>query len=115
MDQINADLERATEIGALLAQAIPDNLPGNYRFSSDYPDQYAAWSEIASRFERSNIYTVRMIGYNMRRLSNAMERADTETGNGRNGLRQRGKVHKAVHRLAVASTRHRKWVERNEL
>lgn len=112
-DNITTGFERVVPITALLAEIITYTRPGNYGFRTNHAEQYATWTETAAQFEDSGTRAIKTVGYHMRRLSDALEKADNAVDRGRNAMRQTLTVHDALRKLLRAIDRYREWVIRN--
>ncbi|MBE0335581.1 hypothetical protein ACYCSE_04020 [Paenibacillus sp. SEL1] len=112
-DNITVAFERAVPITVLLAEIITYTRPGNYGFRTNHAEQYVTWTETAAQFEASGVHSIKTVGYRMRRLSDALEKADEAVDRGRNAMRQTLTVHDALRKLLRAIDRYREWVVRN--
>ncbi|MEK5507626.1 hypothetical protein MKX46_18075 [Paenibacillus sp. FSL P4-0113] len=114
-DNITTGFERVVPIANLLAEIITYTRPGNYGFRTSHTEQYATWTEIATQFEDSGIHPIKTVGYHMRRLSDALEKADEAVDRGRNAMRQRLSVHDSLRKLLRVLDRYREWVIRHSI
>ncbi|MBO3284756.1 hypothetical protein [Paenibacillus polymyxa] len=109
-DNITVAFERVVPIATLLAEIITYTRPGNYAFRTNHAEQYVMWTETAAQFETSGVHSIKTVGYHMRRLSDALEKADNAVDRGRNAMRQTLAVHDALRKLLRALDRYREWV-----
>ncbi|ASR46831.1 hypothetical protein B4V02_09130 [Paenibacillus kribbensis] len=114
-DNITVAFERVVPIANLLAEIITYTRPGNYRFRTNHAEQYATWTETAAQFEASGVHSIKTVSYHMRRLSDALEKADNAVDRGRNAMRQTLTVHDALRKLLRAIDRYREWVIRHRV
>ncbi|MMZ64528.1 hypothetical protein D1872_268660 [compost metagenome] len=112
-DNITVSFERVVPIANLLAEIITYTRPGNYGFRTNHAEQHATWMETAAQFEASGTHAIKTVGYHMRRLSDALEKADNAVDRGRNAMRQTLTVHDALRKSLRAIDRYREWVIRN--
>ncbi|MGG1644146.1 hypothetical protein ACIFQM_23290 [Paenibacillus sp. NRS-1782] len=104
-DSVLADMERVTPVIRLIESVLTHKRPGSYDFAANFPEQAAIWSEVAAKFEASDMARVQAMGFRMKRLLPAIDDVDAAARTGKNVAGSAMAVYKALGLLVRAIER----------